>query len=299
MPKVVIMGTIGIDDVKTPFGDKKDLLGGSCVYASFASSFFSETGIIAIAGEDFPKEHKQLLENRGIVLDGVEYKDKTFRWGGEYEYDMNEAKTKKTELNSLANFDPKLPESYKHAKYVFLANIDPEVQIKLIEQLNEPKFVLLDTMNYWITSNKEKLIEAISKVDCLLLNDSEARQLFDCVSLVQAAKEALKLGPKHVIIKKGEHGALYFTDGKHFNAPGFPLEFLKDPTGCGDSFAGGLIGYLAHTDDISEPNIRKAIVYGSTIASFNAEDFSLERMKNVSKEQVEDRFSKFRDIREF
>ncbi|MFH1439599.1 MAG: PfkB family carbohydrate kinase [Candidatus Woesearchaeota archaeon] len=299
MPKVIIIGTIGLDDVKTPFGDKKAVLGGSGVYASFAASFFTKPGLVSIAGEDFPAKHQELLINRNIDIDGIEFKGKTFRWQGEYEYDMNEAKTLNTELNSLIDFSAKLPEHYKNDKYVLLGNIDPELQLKVIEQLNNPKLIAMDTMNFWISSKKEQLIEVIKKVDLLMINDGEARQLFDTVNLLKAANEALKLGPKYVIIKKGEHGALLFTQSSHFNAPGYPLEILMDPTGCGDSFAGGMIGWLAKTDDITEQNLRKAIVYGSAIASFNAEDFSLERQKTLTIEEIDKRYNEFEKMREF
>ena len=299
MVDVVIVGSIGIDDIKTPFGDKKNLLGGSAVYASYASSFFAKTGMVSIAGEDLAFEHKDLLEKRGICIAGVEFIGKNFRWTGEYKYDMNEAKTIETQLNSLVDFHPDLPEEYRNAKYVLLGNIDPVLQLKVIDQLKEPELILLDTMNYWIDAKKKDLLEVIKKVHVLLLNDAEARQLFDTVSLIQCGRQALTLGPKFVIIKKGEHGALLFSEGKHFNAPGYPLEILKDPTGCGDSFAGGFLGYLAKTKDISEPNIRKAIIYGSTIASFNAEDFSLERQKQITLDDIEKRFEKFREIRKF
>ena len=299
MVDVIVIGTIGIDDIKTPFGDMKNLLGGSAVYASHAASFFAKAGMVSIAGEDLPVEHKELLEKKGICLKGVEFKGKNFRWAGSYEFDMNEAKTLETGLNSLLDFDPKLPDEYRNAKYVLLGNIDPTLQLKVIEQLREPELILLDTMNFWIDTKKDDLMKVIKKVDVLLLNDGEARQLFDTVSLVKCGQQALHLGPKYVIIKKGEHGALLFSDGKHFNAPGYPLEVLKDPTGCGDSFAGGFIGYIAKTKDISEPNLRKAIIYGSTIASFTAEDFSLEKREQISIDDIENRFKEFREFREF
>ncbi|MBT4540579.1 sugar kinase [Candidatus Woesearchaeota archaeon] len=299
MAKTIIIGSIGLDDVKTPFGDMKAILGGSAVYASYASSFFTNVGIVSIAGEDFPEEYKNLLTNKNIDMSGIEFKGKTFRWSGEYEYDMNEAKTLNTELNSITEFSANLPESYKNAEYILLGNIDPELQLKVIEQLSQPKLIAMDTMNFWIESKKEHLIEVIKKVDLLLINDGEARLLFETVNLLDAGNKALNLGPKYVIIKKGEHGALLFTQTTHFSAPGYPLEVLKDPTGCGDSFAGGLIGWLAKTDDISEPNLRKAIIYGSTIASFNAEDFSLERQKTLNMEEINKRFQEFEKMREF
>ena len=280
-------------------GRVKDVLGGSATYAAFAASFFAQPALVSIAGEDFPPQHEKLLASRNINLSGMQHKGKTFRWQGKYEFDMNEAQTLKTELNSLLDFEPTLPEELRDVKYVFLANIDPVIQLEILNKMKNPEFVIMDTMNFWIENKKEKLLEVIKKVDLLLLNDGEARQLFSTVSLVVAAKEALALGPRYIIIKKGEHGALLFSEDRHFSAPGYPLEVLRDPTGCGDTFGGSIIGYLAKTGDTSEENIRKAIIYGSTIASFNAEGFSLERLQKIRKEDIEKRFHEFRKIREF
>ncbi len=306
MVDVIVIGTLGLDAVETPFGKVQDVLGGSASYASYASSFFAKTGLVSIIGKDFPKPHKEVLEKKGIDFQGVvvDQKDgKTFRWEGAYEYDMNEAKTKKTELNALQNFKAELPPSYKKAKFVFVGNNDPDLQLKVIEQLEDPELIVMDTMNLWITIKKQKVLEAISKVDMLVFNDGEARQLFETVNLLQAANKALALGPKAVIIKKGEHGALLFTKNSHFSAPGYPLEVIKDPTGCGDTFGGGLTGYLAqqHKEGkkINEAMIRQAIVYGSVLASFNAEDFSLNRMQKLSQEEIEKRFHELRTMREF
>ncbi|MAG15988.1 sugar kinase [Candidatus Woesearchaeota archaeon] len=296
MVDIVIVGSVALDTVKTPFGEVKEVLGGAATYSSYAASFFSKPGIVAVVGEDFPSEHLDLLKGKEIDLNGVKKEGKTFRWQGRYEYDMNEAKTLKTELNSFENFEPELPEEYKKTKYVFLANINPELQLQVLEQIEQPEIVMLDTMNLWIQTKKEQLLEVIKKVNVLLMNDSEARQLFETPSLVKAASSALKLGPKHVIIKKGEHGALLFTNNSHFNAPGYPLEVIKDPTGCGDSFAGALIGYLAKS---GLDEIRKAIIYGSVVASFNAEDFSLNRLKQISNEDVYSRYKEFEKMREF
>ncbi|MDP2749957.1 MAG: PfkB family carbohydrate kinase [Nanoarchaeota archaeon] len=295
----IIIGSMGLDDIKTPFGDVKGVVGGSATYASLAASLFSKPGIVAIIGEDFPKEQIALLEKKGIDIQGLERKGKTFRWQGMYEFDMNEAKTLKTELNSLMDFKPKLPKEYKKAKYVFLGNIDPELQLEVIKQLEKPEVIILDTMNFWISSKKEKLLEVIGKIDLLLINDGEARQLFETTNLVKAAKKALSIGPKAVIIKKGEHGALLFTKDHHFNAPGYPLEDVKDPTGCGDSFGGTLIGYLSKTKDFDQKNIRKGIVYAGCVASFNAEDFSIGKLKTLTMQDVEKRYDKMKEIREF
>ena len=299
MNDVLIIGTVALDTIETPFGMVEKALGGSATYASFAASLFSKPAVISVVGNDFPKEHIELMKKKRIDLEGIKITGKTFHWDGFYEYDMNEAKTRKTELNSLEHFKAEVPEKYKEIKYVFLANIDPEQQLETLRQMSKPKFVVLDTMNFWINSKKKYLMEAIKKSDVLLLNDGEARQLFNTVNLVKAANAALKLGPKGVIIKKGEHGALLFTKNKHFNAPSYPLESIKDPTGCGDSFGGAFIGYLAKTRDLSESNLRKAIIYGSVVASHNAEDFGLNRLKRLTMADIEKRYKEFQDMREF
>ena len=299
MNDILIIGTVALDTIETPFGKVKKALGGSATYASFAASFFSKPALISVIGNDFPKEYIELMKKRNIDLNGLKRTGKTFHWDGFYEYDMNEAKTRKTELNSLEHFKVEVPEKYKKIKYVFLANIDPEQQLETLRQMNNPEFVVLDTMNFWINNKKKSLIDVIKKVDVLLLNDGEARQLFSTINLVNAANQALSLGPNAVIIKKGEHGALLFTKNKHFNAPSYPLENIKDPTGCGDSFGGAFIGYLAKTKDLNERNFRKAIVYGSVVASHNAEDFGLNRLKNLKMSDIEKRYKEFRDMREF
>lgn len=299
MSDVLIIGTVALDTIQTPFGKVNKALGGSATYASFAASFFSKPALISIVGHDFPKDYLEVLKKRHIDLSGLQILGKTFQWEGFYEYDMNEAKTSKTELNSLQEFKVNVPKNYKHIKYIFLANIDPEHQIELLNQVDKAELIVLDTMNFWISSKKDLLKEVIKKVNVLLLNDSEARQLFNTVNLVNAANQALSLGPEAVIIKKGEHGALLFTKNKHFNAPSYPLENIKDPTGCGDCFGGAFIGYLAKTKDLSEQNFRKAVIYGSVIASHNAEDFSLNRLKTLTIENIEKRYKEFQAIREF
>lgn len=296
---LVIIGTIGLDDVKTPFGDVKSALGGSGVYAACASSFFNAPGLISVAGNDIPAKYLSLLKERGVDLCGITKSGKTFRWSGFYEFDMNEAKTLKTELNSLADFKPQVPESYEEAKFLFLANIDPDLQLEVLSKMKNNPFVVTDTMNYWIASKKESLLKVIKKTNLFVLNEGEARQLFNTANLIKAGKSALELGPEYVVIKKGEHGALLFSKEKYFSAPGYPLEEVKDPTGAGDSFAGGLIGYLSQTDDLSESNIRKAIIFGSTIASFCAESFSLNYLNIVKISDVKERYDIFKQIREF
>ncbi len=301
MPNLIIVGSVALDSVRTPFGQVKDALGGAATYSSYAASFFSKPGIVGVVGSDFPKEHIEILQKRGIDTSGVNVnsKGRTFRWEGYYEYDMNEAKTVSTELGVFADFSPQLPKSYLNADYVFLANIDPDLQLNVLQQIKKPKLVLLDTMNYWINNKKQQLMAAISRSDIILLNDSEARQLFETPNLLKAAKAALNLGPKQVIIKKGEHGALLFSNEKHFSAPGYPLENIRDPTGCGDSFAGALIGYLAGKKSVEEKDIRKGIIYGSVIASFNAEDFSLDRLRTISNRDVKTRYKEFEAMASF
>ena len=295
----VIIGTIALDSLETPFGKVQNVLGGSASYASIAASFFSKPGVLSIVGKDFPCEHIKFLNKRGIDTKGIALGEKTFRWQGFYEFDMNEAKTLKTELNALESYKVNIPEEYKDAKYVFLANIDPELQLDVINSIRKPELIVMDTMNFWIEHKREQLLKTIDKADILVLNDGEARQLFKTPNLVNAAHAAMKLHTKAVIIKKGEHGALLFCDGKHFSAPGYPLENIKDPTGCGDCFGGALTGYLAKTRDISEKNLRKAVVYGSVIASYNAEDFSVGRLRKLKYEEIEKRYKEFKDIREF
>ena len=299
MSKVLIVGTLALDSVKTPFGHAQAALGGSASYASVACSFFSPAHIVSIIGQDFPKEHLEFLQSKKISLEGVQQKGKTFRWEGFYEFDMNEAKTLKTELNSLADFQIQMPKSYEDATHVFLANIDPELQLDVVKNVQKPQQVVMDTMNFWISSKKKSVLATMEEADIMVLNDGEARQLFDTINLAQAAKKALSLGPKAVIIKKGEHGALLFTQDKHFNAPGYPLEVVKDPTGCVDCFGGGLIGYLAKEGKHDEQTLRKAIVYGSVIASYNAEDFSLNRLRTLSHKDIEHRFDEMKQIRQF
>ncbi len=299
MVGLVIFGTVALDSLGTPFGKADNVLGGSASYASIAASFFTKPGIISIIGQDFPKEHIEFFKKKGIDTSGITIGDKTFRWQGYYEYDMNEAKTLKTELNSLESYKVKIPESYKSAKYLFLGNMDPELQLKVINSIKNPDLIVMDTMNFWIQNKKEQLLKAIKKVDILVFNDGEARQLFNTPNLINAANRALKLVSKAVIIKKGEHGALLFSKNKHFSAPGYPMENIKDPTGCGDSFGGALSGYLAKTHDLTEKNLRKAIIYGSVVASFNAEDFSIGRLKQITNKDLEKRYNEFKEIREF
>ncbi|MBN2058727.1 MAG: sugar kinase [Candidatus Saganbacteria bacterium] len=297
---VLIVGSIGLDTIETPFGKKQDILGGSAIHAAVAASFYGPAAVAGVAGSDFPKEHLDFLGQRKIDVSGIQIIDgKTFRWSGYYEFDMNQAHTRDTQLNVYTRFKPELPESFRDCNYVFLANFDPELQLKVLQQVKKPKLVAMDTMNFWIENKRQALHKVIRHVDLLLLNDGEARQFMETPNLPIAAARLLKLGPKSVIIKKGEHGALYFSDKGYFSAPSYPQDQLRDPTGAGDSFAGGLIGYLAGSDDLSEDNIRRAIIVGSVMASFNIEDFSLDRMKRLTRREIQERFSEFKRFSEF
>ena len=300
VPRLVIVGSMALDDIRTPFGEVKGALGGAATYAGVAASLFTDVGLVAVVGKDFPQEHIEFLKKRGIDTSGVKVADgKTFRWSGLYEYDMNQAHTLKTELNVFASFNPKVPEDFAGAEFLFLANIDPEVQLSALKQMNGAKFIALDTMNFWITGKRDKLVKAIGEVDAVFINDAEARQLCKTHNLVKAAKEIRKMGPEYVIIKKGEHGALLFSDGKCFAAPGFPLEDVIDPTGAGDSFAGAVMGWLAKTGDVGERNMRKAVVYGSAVASYDAEHFGMNKLKALTVKDVEARIRGFKEIMSF
>ncbi len=299
MINLIVVGVIGLDDIKTPFGEVHGVLGGCGSYSSVAASFFTRAGLVSIAGDDLPKAFTKIFEQRHIDLQGLVTKGKTFRWTGLYEYDLSEAKTLETKLNSLADFQPEMPHQYRRSKYLLLGNTDPDHQLKALSQMENKPFVVLDTMNYWISNKKDQLLKIISKVDLVVVNEGEARQLFGTSNLIKAGRMLLDLGPQYAVIKKGEHGAMLFGQDIFFSAPGYPLEEVKDPTGAGDSFAGGLIGYLAKTDDTSEKNIRKAIVYGSVLASFCAEDFSLNYLQKVGLKEVEERYRVFKQIKEF
>jgi len=301
MPEVVIVGTVAFDSIRTPFGSAENALGGSASYAGVAASFFAKTGIVSVVGDDFPEKDMLFFKKKGIDTAGIEKKPgKTFRWKGEYGLDINTAKTIETDLNVLAEFDPVLPESYRGAKFLFLGNIDPEIQLKVLGQMkSRPRLVIADTMNYWIETKREKVLEIVRKADVCLMNDAEARLLFRTPNLMQAARKILELDSELAIIKKGEHGALLCTKEKCFAAPAYPLENVIDPTGCGDSFAGALIGVLAKSGNLGERAFRKAIVYGSTVASFNAEGMGLQRMQSLTRSEIDKRFAEFREIVRF
>jgi ribokinase len=277
------------------------LIGGSGVHSAMAASFFTTPALVGVVGDDFPKEHLDFLTKRSVDTSGIEIVKggKTFRWEGYYEHDMNQAHTRNTFLNVLTEFNPKIPKAFHDAEYLFLANLDPDLQLKVLAQMKSTKFVVMDSMNYWIESKRETLLKVMSKVDVVLLNDGEIRELMRTPNIVKAARAVLETGCKYVIIKKGEHGAILFHNEDTFAMPSFPLDNVQDPTGAGDSFAGGFVGYLTKTNDLSYDNLRKAVVVGSTMASFNVEDFSLNRLKTLKISEINSRIAEFKNLFHF
>lgn len=303
MSKLLAVGTVAFDAIETPFGKTDKILGGSGTFVGLAAAQFGvKTGIVSIVGGDFPQAYFDMMNQRGINTDGVEVVEdgKTFFWSGKYHNDMNSRDTLVTELNVLAEFTPKVPSAFKDAQIVMLGNLHPLTQNSVLDQLIEkPKLVILDTMNFWMDSALEELHLVLKRVDVITINDEEARQLSGEYSLVNAANKIHKMGPKFVIIKKGEHGALLFNEGKMFFAPALPLAEVFDPTGAGDTFAGGFSGYLAKTEDVSFDNMKNAVIYGSNLASFCVEKFGTERMENLQIDEVQDRLKIFKDLTQF
>jgi len=299
---LIVVGTMAFDAIETPFGKIDRIVGGSATYVAYAASnFIQPINQVSIIGYDFPQEEVAELKSRGVVMDGVEViKDKkSFFWSGRYHEDMNSRDTLVTDLNVLADFDPKLPDSYLDSEFVMLGNLQPKVQMNVIKQLKTPKLIVMDTMNFWMESAMPELEKLLKKIDVLLINDAEARQLSGQYSLVKASKTILGMGPKFLIVKKGEHGALLFHADKVFFAPALPLEEVFDPTGAGDTFAGGFIGHLARTKDISFENMKTAIIVGSAMASFCVEKFGPSRLKEISKEDIDKRLQQFRELVNF
>ncbi len=292
--KVLVVGSMALDDVETPFGKADNVLGGSASYFSLAARLFTQVNVVAVVGEDFPQEHMELFRSKQIGLEGVTRGDgKTFKWEGRYGYDLADPDTLGTYLNVFENFDPIIPDSYKNIEYVFLANIDPELQLSVLKQVNRPRLVACDTMNYWIENKPEALREVLQYVDILLINDSETRALAGEPSIARAARVVMEMGPKFLIVKRGEYGALMFYDGGIFWAPSYPLEEVIDPTGAGDTFAGGFMGYISGRNVTDLTGFKKAVVYGSVIASFTVEDFSVNRIASLRTEEIETRFHAF------
>jgi sugar/nucleoside kinase (ribokinase family) len=294
---LLVTGTVALDDVRTPFGEVTDALGGSATFFSYAASFFTNVKLAAVIGPDFPKEHLELLASRGVDLAGVQVSDgATFRWKGEYGYDLNEARTLDTRLGVLADFKPDLPPYFRQCPYVFLANLDPVIQLDVLRSMESPRLAALDTMNFWIKGKPEALRAVLAEVDALLINDTEARMLAGEPNLIRAARAILDWGPRVVVVKRGEYGALMVTSDHFFFVPAYPLESVFDPTGAGDTFAGGFMGVLAGEELIDEWTLRRAVVYGSVIASFTVEDFSLNRLKRLTRADIDQRYRFFREM---
>ncbi|HXI83826.1 MAG TPA: PfkB family carbohydrate kinase [Verrucomicrobiae bacterium] len=297
---LLITGSVALDSVKTPLQEHRDLLGGSASYASVAASFFGPVQMVAIVGTDFPEKYLALYRKHGIDIDGLQIADgKTFRWSGEYEWDLNNRRTLSVNLNVFESFQPRLPESYKRTPYVFLANISPQLQAHVLAQVAAPKFIVADTMDLWIETQREALTELLRQIDCLVLNESEAREFTKEASLIKAGRLLLNMGPKYVVIKKGEHGCLLFGKDFFFSAPAYPLEDIHDPTGAGDCFAGAFTGYLARANHIDPKSLRKAVIYGSVIASYCVEDFSLTRLESITEPQINERYGLFKSMSHF
>jgi sugar/nucleoside kinase (ribokinase family) len=299
MPLLAV-GSVALDSLETPFGRREDVLGGSASYFSVCSSFFGPVRMVAVVGEDFPEEHVRFFGTRNIDLAGlVRRPGRTFRWKGRYEFDLNTAHTLDTQLNVFAEFQPDLPAHYRDSEYVFLGNIDPELQRRVLDQVRAPRFVACDTMNFWISSRRESLLKTLKKVDLLFVNDAEARQLAEEHNVVKAARRILSFGPRAVVVKRGEYGALFFSGDEVFAASAYPLDGVFDPTGAGDSFAGGFMGYLARQRREDHATMRRAIVLGSVLASFTVEQFSLDRLRTLGVDEIRARFTEARQLAHF
>ncbi len=300
---VLVVGTVAFDAIETPFGKTDKIVGGAATYICLASSFFTkDLKLVSVVGEDFPKDAVKMLENKSVDTTGLQIKkgEKTFFWSGKYHNNMNTRDTLETQLNVLEGFNPIVPDKFKESEFLMLGNLMPSVQKKVLAQMSKrPKLVVLDTMNFWMDHYMQDLLPALKNVDVLTINDEEARQLSEEYSLIKAAKKILKMGPRYLIIKKGEHGALLFNEKEIFFAPALPLEEVFDPTGAGDSFAGGFTGYLARTKNLSFNNMKRAVVYGSVLASFCVEKFGTEQLQSITKEQINCRLQNFVDLVKF
>ena len=297
---LLVVGSVALDSVETPYGMVDNALGGSAVYFSVSASYFTDVGVVAVIGRDFPEDHLNFLKSKRIDLRGLKREPGlTFHWKGRYFGDLNEAETIDTQLNVFEDFRPYIPEEYRESSIVFLANIDPELQLNVLEQVKRPKLTICDTMNFWIEGKLEQLKEIIKRVDILIINEGEVRQISRETNLIKAYQKISSYGPKVLVIKQGSYGALLFTPSSVFSAPAYPLEELSDPTGAGDCFAGGFVGYLAKSQDTAEGELRKAVIYGSVMASFNVEDFSLGRLKTLTIDEIEKRFESFRKLTQF
>lgn len=300
MPLLVV-GSVALDSIQTPQAKRENVVGGSAVHFSVAASYFSGVNLVGVVGEDFPDEHTRFLESLGIDTSGLQTEPggETFRWHGKYLENMNDRETLEVHLNVLEHFNPTLSDSYKQSKFVFLANGSPVTQLNVLKQMNGPRLAVADTMDLWIEIQRDELMELLSAIDGLVLNDMEAKLLTNEENLVRAGHKVREMGPKFVILKKGEHGAMFFSDRETYVLPAYPTEDVVDPTGAGDSFAGGMMGYLSEKDDFEPETLKQAMAYGTITASFNVEDFSLDRMKRVTREDIDQRLAEYRKMLSF
>jgi sugar/nucleoside kinase (ribokinase family) len=297
---ILCVGSVALDSVETPFGNADRVLGGSAVFFSAAATLFAPVRMVGVVGDDYPFADLDFLRDRGADLSGIEKAaGESFFWAGRYHYDLNSRDTLETRLGVFADFMPKIPDAFRDSRYIFLGNIDPELQHKVLDQVERPDVVACDTMNYWIEGNRKELVSLLERVDILMVNDSEARQLADEPNLLKASRWIRDRGPSIVVVKKGEHGAILFADGWLFYVPGYPLEEVFDPTGAGDSFAGGFMGHLARADSVDPADVRRAMVYGSAMGSYACERFGVERLKELVGSDVHDRVEDFRRITAF
>ena len=297
---LLVVGAVAFDSIKTPHGEEDNLLGGAATYSSITASWFTPVRVVAVVGEDFGEEQSRVFREHNVDTAGLGHAPgKTFRWSGEYAGDMNEARTRETQLNVFEQFSPTLPKSYLDSEFLFLGNIDPVLQMHVRRQLPSVRLVALDTMNYWIKGSSEALKEALAEVDILLINETEARMLSGIPNLKNAAAALRQMGPRTVVVKRGEHGVMLFSEGGIFAAPAFPLDQVRDPTGAGDTFAGGFMGHLARAGEMSEAELRRAVIYGSVMASFDVEEFGISRLRRLTPQEIETRYREFKNLTQF
>jgi len=302
MSSILVVGSAAFDDLETPFGKAGKILGGSANYFSLSASYFSPVKCVSVVGEDYPKDHLQTLEKKGVDTQGIKIESgKTFHWAGKYEYDMNQAHTLATALNVFESFNPQVPDAYRNSDFVFLGNIVPALQSSVLDQIRHPKFIAIDTMNFWIEGQRDALVRAVSRCHALIINEGEVRQLTQTYNIVEAAKIVRSWGPQILVVKRGEYGAVLFDHGQVFGVPGLPLAEVKDPTGAGDTFAGGFMGYLAShgSDSISPSVLRRATVYGSVMASFTVQDFGFTQLLGLTREKIQERYHQFVELTAF